>query len=209
MVVGALAHLAQVPAVDLAAIDITSEARAAMPDDVAGEYGAVAGPGRRRSAVRGLRRAAVRARSRHPGSQGRMPDQSGIGRSCDRGQVTPPEWPSRGQWLASRSSGPEPRVGTRPAATDDPAPDEVEPAAVAERLLESGLPMPAEREHADARRRPPPLRRGGRRLGPPPDSRAAGGHPAARRHPSDRGVPESGQRDDPGHGLRDPSGFPA
>jgi twitching motility protein PilT len=42
VVVGALAHLAQLPAVDLAAMTPSPEARSAMPDAVAEEYGVVA-----------------------------------------------------------------------------------------------------------------------------------------------------------------------
>ncbi len=42
VVVGALAHLAQLPAIDLAVMNIGPEAKAAMPDDVAEEYEAVA-----------------------------------------------------------------------------------------------------------------------------------------------------------------------
>jgi twitching motility protein PilT len=42
VVVGALAHLAQLPAVDLAAMTPSPEAREAMPDAVAEQYGAVA-----------------------------------------------------------------------------------------------------------------------------------------------------------------------
>ncbi|MGH9079514.1 MAG: PilT/PilU family type 4a pilus ATPase [Acidimicrobiales bacterium] len=41
VVVGALAHLAQLPAVDLAVISVGPEVRAAMPDEVAGEYDAL------------------------------------------------------------------------------------------------------------------------------------------------------------------------
>ncbi len=41
VVVGALAHLAQMPAIDLAVMDIGAEAKASMPDDVAHEYEAV------------------------------------------------------------------------------------------------------------------------------------------------------------------------
>ena len=42
VVVGALAHLAQLPAVDLAAMTPSPEARSAMPDAVAEQYGVVA-----------------------------------------------------------------------------------------------------------------------------------------------------------------------
>ena len=55
-----------------------------------------------------------------------------------------------------------------------------------------------------APRRPPALRGERRRLGPPPHHGSAGLHPAARRHPAHRGMSGARQRDDPGHGLRDP-----
>ncbi len=144
VVVGALAHLAQVPAVDLAAIDVTSEARAAMPDDVAGEYGAVP------VQVDGDLLSVAFA---EPPSEHDL-DTLGARVGCRINPVlADPVIVARSLHRNGRpeANGSLAETPTRipesvpdPTATGDPVPDEVEPSAVAERLLESGLPVPAD-----------------------------------------------------------------
>jgi twitching motility protein PilT len=145
VVVGALAHLAQVPAVDLAAIDVSAEARLAMPGDVAAEYAAVpvqvdgdllsvafaeppsehdldtlaAKVGRRINPV--LADPVVVARFLH---------QDGHAAANGAGAEAPVRIP-------------ESAPGS-PRSSEEPAADEIEPSDMVERLLESGLPIPAD-----------------------------------------------------------------
>ncbi len=60
------------------------------------------------------------------------------------------------------------------------------------------------RAASSAPRRSPAVRRERGRVRPPRDDGAAGVHPIERRHPSHRRLSRAQQRDDPGHGLRDP-----
>ena len=133
VVVGALAHLAQLPAVDLAAMTPSPEARAAMPDAVAQQFEAVAAPVRRERAGRGLLRTSFARGRRRPGLQGRIPGQSRAGRSNGHHSVA-----RNGRRSGSTASRPGSRVPSGRCRHAGPRPRTLLPDV--EHLLQSGFP---------------------------------------------------------------------
>ena len=202
VVVGALAHLAQLPAVDLGAMTPSPEAREAMPDHVAEQYGAVA--------LQFDGNVLAVAFSEPPSQEDVDALASKLGY-----RVTPVlADPTVIAQLLGSGNGAVPPPGPAPSSplVDVGAPSDDEPvvSSKVEQLLQRGIPVEAgDAKSAPAHRRPAALRRGRRRVGPPSDGITARSHPSPRCHPSHRGLPGLRQRDHPGHGVRHPSGLTA
>ncbi len=147
MVVGALAHLAQMPAVDLAAIAVGPEAKAAMADEVALQYEAVpvqldagvlavafAEPPSEQDVESLATRLGCRINPvlADPVVIARSLRQNGSGVANGNGSQAAPA-----------SQVPAPVPGAVPdvsAEEPEPGPDEVHPSSAVESLLERGLP---------------------------------------------------------------------
>jgi twitching motility protein PilT len=143
VVVGALAHLAQLPAVDLAAISVGPEVRAAMPDEVASEYGAV--PVQLNGDV--LAVAFAEPPSEH--DLDTLTSRLGCRINPVLGDpvVIAQSLHRNGSGNGKVAEAPAPIPGAVPDPTFDeaePAQEEAHPSTVADNLLKRGLPRPVD-----------------------------------------------------------------
>ncbi len=138
VVVGALAHLAQLPAVDLAVMDIGADAQAAMPEDVADEYQAVAVQ---------LDGNVLAVAFGEPPSEHDL-DSLASRLGCRINPVLADPVVIAGALRGNGNAAPAPVPGEMPDRVPDPhrdaagpEPEQVRPASGVEGLLERGLPQ--------------------------------------------------------------------
>ena len=185
VVVGTLAQLAQLPAVDLSEFTPQPDATAAMPAEVADEFGAIG------LQIDGHALVVAFAEPPEPAEIDELAGR--VGHRVHPVLADPV--------VIARHLGTDASAGSRRGARRASRPNRG-----GGRAPEPGHRGGSQgRLGAAPRRRPPALRGVRRRLRPPPHRGHARDDPPPRRPAADRGMPATRQRDHPGHGLRDPA----